>query len=91
MQLIDIDAAIMSHMAHGAMAGAEPLVDSLYGQLEGPAAQGAQPAHTAGAGLTQAQRAALAAVDESVVPLWLAALVAVAAFAASAVWPWGFA
>ena len=39
-----LDAAVAQHMTHGAMAGADPLTDSLYGQLEAPAAEGAQPA-----------------------------------------------
>jgi len=38
------DDAVAQHMTHGAMAGADPLTDSLYGQLEAPAAEGAQPA-----------------------------------------------
>jgi hypothetical protein len=37
-----LDDACTSHMAHGAMAGADPLTDSLYSQLEAPAAEGAQ-------------------------------------------------
>lgn len=37
-----LDEACRDHMAHGAMTGADPLTDSLYGQLEGPAAEGAQ-------------------------------------------------
>lgn len=40
--LAALDDACRDHMAHGAMAGADPLTDSLYGQLEGPAAEGAQ-------------------------------------------------
>lgn len=39
-----LDAACTQHMAHGAMAGADPLTDSLYGQLEAPAAEGGLPA-----------------------------------------------
>ncbi len=39
-----LDAACTQHMAHGAMAGADPLTDSLYSQLEAPAAEGAQQA-----------------------------------------------
>jgi len=38
------DDAVAQHMTHGAMAGADPLTDSLYGQLEAPAAESAQPA-----------------------------------------------
>ena len=51
-QLDALDAAVQAEMAHPAMAGADPLIDSLYAQLEGPAAEGAQPASTAGTGLT---------------------------------------
>ncbi len=89
MQLIDLYAAVTQHMTPSAMAGADPLIDSLYGQLETQADEGAQPACSTGSGLTPAQRSALAAVDEAAVPLWLAALVAAAACAASALWPWG--
>ncbi len=44
------DDAVAQHMTHGAMAGADPLTDSLYGQLEAPAAEGGLPAtpYTAG-------------------------------------------
>jgi hypothetical protein len=65
--------------------------DSLYGRLEAPAAEGAQPAHSTNAELTPAQRAALAEVADDSPALWLAAVVAVAACAASALFPWGFA
>lgn len=37
-----LDEACTAHMAHGAMAGSDPLTDSLYSQLEAPAAEGAQ-------------------------------------------------
>jgi hypothetical protein len=91
MTLADFDAAVAAHLTHGAMAGTDPLIDSLYGQLEAPAAEGAQPTSTAGAGLTLAQRAALAQADD--MPLHWPGLVAVAALvaAASYAWPWGFA
>ncbi|WP_287880472.1 hypothetical protein [Acidovorax sp.] len=91
MTLADFDAAVAAHLAHGAMAGADPLIDSLYGQLEAPAAEGAYPASTAGAGLTLAQRAALAQANH--MPLHWPGLVAAAAVVAaiSHVWPWGFA
>lgn len=80
----DLDAACIAHLAHGAMAGADPLIDSLYGQLEAPAAEGAQQASTASAGLTERQRAALAELDrEPAVNWWL-----VVAFLASAVYSW---
>ena len=45
-----LDAACTQHMAHGAMSGADPLTDSLYGQLEAPAAEGGLPATTYTAG-----------------------------------------
>jgi hypothetical protein len=38
------DDAVAQHMTHGAMAGADPLTDSLYGQLEALAAEGGLPA-----------------------------------------------
>ena len=86
-----LDDAIAHHLTHSAMAGADPLVDSLYSQLEAPAAEGAHPASTAGAGLTPQQRAALAQADD--MPMHWPSLVAVAALvaAASYAWPWGFA
>lgn len=43
-RLQSFDDAMAQHMAHGAMSGADPLTDSLYSQLEAPAAEGAQPA-----------------------------------------------
>ena len=91
MTLADFDTAVAAHLAHGAMAGADPLIDSLYGQLEAPAAEGAQPASTAGAGLTPQQCAALAQAQH--LPLHWPGLVAMAALAAAAsyVWPWGVA
>ena len=86
-----LDDAVAQHLAHGAMAGADPLTDALYAQLEAPAAEGAQPASTAGAGLTPQQRAALAQADD--MPLHWPSLVVVAALVAavSHVWPWGVA
>lgn len=91
MNFTDFDTAVAAHMTHGAMAGADPLIDSLYGQLEAPAAEGAHPASTAGAGLTPQQRAALAQADD--MPLHWPRLLAMAALvaAASYVWPWGVA
>lgn len=60
MNLADFDAAVADNMTHGAMAGADPLIDSLYGQLEAPAAEGALPPlpYSAGraAALAEAQR-----------------------------------
>ena len=91
MNFADFDTAVATHLAHGAMAGADPLTDSLFAQLEAPAAEGALPASTAGAGLTPQQRAALAQADD--MPMHWPSLVAVAALvaAASYAWPWGFA
>lgn len=85
------DAAIAAEMTHGAMTAADPLTDSLYAQLEAPAAEGAQPARTTGAGLTPRQRSALAQAEA--LPIHWPGLVAMAALvaAASYVWPWGFA
>lgn len=39
-----LDAACTHHMAHGAMAGQDPLTDSLLQQLDCAAEEGAQPA-----------------------------------------------
>ena len=55
-----LDDATRQHMAHGAMAGGDPLTDSLYDQMQAAAEEGAQPPSTAGAWLTQEQLAALA-------------------------------
>lgn len=91
MNLADFDAAVAANLTHGAMASADPLIDSLYSQLEAPAAEGAQQASTAGAGLTLSQRAALAQAQD--MPLHWPGLVVMAALVAaiSYVWPWGFA
>lgn len=92
MMLQHLNTAVADHMTHGAMAGADPLVDSLYGQLEAPATEGAQPASTARAGLTDAQRAALAEASHTPAWLWAAfVLAACASFAVSACHPLGFA
>lgn len=58
--LIHLDDACAQHLQHGAMAGSDPLTDALYSQLEGPAEEGAQPARTAGTGLTPQQWRAMA-------------------------------
>ena len=86
-----LDAAMNQHAQHGAMPVSDPLIDSLYGQLEGPAAEGAQAPGTADSGLTPAQREALAALDAD--PWWpaLLALGLVGGAMASAMWPWGVA
>ena len=57
-----LDAATRQHMAHGAMAGNDPLTDSIFDQMDAAAAcapEGAQPVTHTGAGLTQQQLAAL--------------------------------
>ena len=38
------DAAVQTHMAHGAMTGADPLTDSVLQQLDCAAEEGGQPA-----------------------------------------------
>ena len=61
-----LDEACRENMAHGAMAGFDPLTDSMLDQADAAAAcaaEGAQPAVTTGAGLTQQQLAALAATQ----------------------------
>ncbi len=66
-----LDEACAAHMQHGAMSGADPLTDSLYGQLEAPAAEGAQPAMPYPDGITAPQREPSA--------WWLAAITLLAA------------
>lgn len=60
LRLQDLDAAAAAHLAHGAMAGADPLTDSLLGQLDACAQEGAAAPLPYAAGLTDAQRTALA-------------------------------
>jgi hypothetical protein len=58
-----LDEAVARNMAHGAMAGTDPLTDSMFEQADAAAAcasEGAQPHSTSGAWLTTAQLAALA-------------------------------
>jgi hypothetical protein len=65
-QMQALDAATQRHMAHGAMAGGDPLTDSLFEQADAAAAcavEGAQPAVSTGAWLTPQQLAALAATQ----------------------------
>lgn len=91
MTFADFDAAVAANLTHGSMAGADPLVEALYAQLEAPAAEGAQPTSTAGAGLSPQQRAALAQADSDP---WLyrgMVLAALVAAAVSACSPLGFA
>lgn len=91
MTFADFDAAVAANLTHGAMSSADPLVESLYAQPEAPAAEGAQPASTAGAGLTLAQRAALAQADAEPWLYLAMAAGAVLAVLASACSPLGFA
>lgn len=74
-----LDEACRDHMAHAAMAGADPLTDSLYGQLEGPAAEGAQQPTPYPAGM-QPQRESRA--------WWLASVTLLAALAGACFMPW---
>lgn len=88
-----LDDAVASHMTHGAMTGADPLTDTLYGQLEGPACEGAQAHSTAGAGLNDAQRAALDAASRDpalrwVLPLGVLGGLLLSAAAAAGWLPW---
>ena len=91
LQLAALHDSIQTHMAHPAMPVADPLTESLYAQLEGPAEEGAQPASQAGAGLTPAQRQALAAddADPDAWLLWVWPVGLVLGLAASALYPWG--
>lgn len=74
-----LDEACRDHMAHGAMAGADPLTDSLYSQLEAPAAEGAQQPtpYTAGQQPQREHRG-----------WWLTACTLLAALAGAAFLPW---
>lgn len=86
------DDAVAQHMAHGAMAGQDPLTDSLMQQLDCAAEEGARPPSTATSALTPQQWAQLA--DTHREWRWLPAAVAVVAVlsaVASAIWPWGVA
>jgi hypothetical protein len=40
--LTQIETAVSAHMAHPAMAGSDPLTDSLYDQMQAAAEEGAQ-------------------------------------------------
>ncbi|MEY5099134.1 MAG: hypothetical protein RJA36_1853 [Pseudomonadota bacterium] len=83
------DRAMAAHLAHGAMAGADPLTESYYALLDEAAAEGAQAPSSHGAGLTPEQRAALD--DEGDSP-WLYLAMGAAAVAVcliSALVPWG--
>jgi hypothetical protein len=87
----DFDAAFMAHMAHGAMAGNDPLTDSLFGQLEAAAAEGAMPAAPYAAGLTEQQRVELAEAQSDPWLYWVLPAGVAVALALSHVWPLGLA
>lgn len=91
----DIDAAVAANLQHGAMALADPGTESLYGQLEAPAAEGAAKPVPYTAGLTPAQREQLQRdLDEARRDPWLTFAVPLAfalGAALSALWPWGVA
>ena len=89
LQLDALDQSVQINLAGPAMHYADPLTESLFAQLEGPAEEGAQPPTTTGAGLTPAQRAALADATYDSWLLWLAPVAFVAAAAASALSLWG--
>lgn len=91
MTFAEFDAAVAANLTHGAMTGADPLVEALYAQLEAPAAEGAHPPSTARAGLTAQQRAALAQADAEPWLYLAMAVGAVVAVVASACSPLGFA
>lgn len=79
----EFDAAITDHMAHGAMAGGDPLVDSLYSALEAPAREGAAPPVDYAAGLAETRS------DPALAWVWpIGVLLAIIA---SVFYPWGLA
>lgn len=89
MNLALLDEACAAHLQHGAMALDDPLTTAVCEQCCAP--EGAQPYSTAGAGLTPAQRAALAESERFGALLWLMPLAVAAGAVLSAVWPWGVA
>lgn len=93
--IIDIDNAVAANLQHGAMAQADPGTESLYGQLEAPATEGAQPAAGYAAGLTPTQRDQLQRdLAEAGRDPWLMFAVPLAfalGAALSALYPWGLA
>ena len=78
-----LDAAVARNMAHGAMAGFDPLTESLFDQLEAPAEEGAHPAIDYAA-VTDASR------EFGWLP-WAMVLAAVGGAALTALYPLGFA
>lgn len=72
MTFTQLDAAMAHHMAHAAMACADPLTDSLLAQLDEAAAEeGAAMAVPYAAGLTPQQRTALAESGTDPALRWL--------------------
>jgi hypothetical protein len=87
MTLAQLDAACLQHLAHGAMAGHDPLTDSLLAQLEAPAAEGALPQ----VGFDAGRAAALADAERDP---WMWRLMPAAmllAIVGSVFYPWGVA
>lgn len=75
-----LDAACTDHMAHGAMAGADPLTDSLYLQLEAPAQEGGQQPTAYADGITTSTGNGRG--------WWLASVALLAALASACLTPW---
>jgi len=84
LQLSALDDSVQANLSGPAMHYADPLTESLFAQLEGPAEEGAQPPSTAGAGLTPAQQDALKDADNDRWLLWLGPI----GFLAGAVISW---
>ena len=84
-------ADIAHHLAHGAMAGGDPLVDSLYGQLEGPAQEGAHAPlpYSAGRAQERSARQRLAAAGRDPGLYWLMAAACVLVVLISIAYPLG--
>ena len=89
LQLDALDQSVQAHLAGPAMHYADPLHESLFVQLEGPAEEGAHAPTTANAGLTPAKRAALAEADNDHWLLWLAPAGFAVGLIASAITTWG--
>jgi hypothetical protein len=51
-----LDAACAKHMQHGAMAGGDPLTDSMFDQMQAAAEEGARPATPYPEGITEPRR-----------------------------------
>lgn len=86
-----LDAAVMAHMHHAAMGGADPLVDALYQQLEAPAAEGATAPVDYAQGLPADTLAALADAATDPWQRWVWPVGVAFAIACSYLQPWGWA